>query len=159
MMLQLGFCAQVLKHTTTDHKATFIERVTRMEGAWEVTNKDQALVEHECSTIKEAHQTLVQELDSLSTRNNDLQSELEATYQEVVMPRRGNPRLLECLQGLSSIKEPKWKLAECKAPSIRGSDGCNGWYPTSPPYPVLVNATRETGKKGSCNQVHCPTLL
>lgn len=38
--------------------------------------------------VKEAHQTLMLEHDGLSARNNELQGELEAAYQEMAMFRK-----------------------------------------------------------------------
>lgn len=44
----------------------------------------QALVELKLSMAKEAHQVVMQELDSLSARNEELESELNVAYQEMV---------------------------------------------------------------------------
>lgn len=55
-----------------------------MEEAWTMIEEGQALVELKLSMAKEAHQVVMQELDSLSARNEELESELNVAYQEMV---------------------------------------------------------------------------
>lgn len=89
----MGFCAQALEHSNADREAMFIKRVAHIEGVQESTMEGWALAEQERSMAKEACQTLAKELDNLAARNDELQKKLDATYQEVVRLRGGDPQL------------------------------------------------------------------
>lgn len=105
-MLQVGFCAQALEHSIANYETTFAKRVACIKKARESVEECRTLAEHKRSAA-EACQTLGQELNSLSTRNNELQRELDATYQEVAGQGEATLEYRKRLRESSSAMESK----------------------------------------------------